>query len=199
MCCREHSRLDKELLLSLLKAFSKTSMDIEGDAFGRIYEYFLGKFAMSEGAKGGAFFTPLSIVKLIVEIIEPFHGHTTRLTVPWGVESDQTGSEVEPELHAGVHAEMIGQTALRKMSADLHLWSQPEAEDQPDCCICPVLVFWSISFREDYKERCCEESQSHDHLRQWPKLQTLGRAERCILDYEEDGFTNCNQNEQSPT
>ena len=48
-------------------------MDIEGDAFGRIYEYFLGKFAMSEGAKGGEFFTPLSIVKLIVEIIEPFY------------------------------------------------------------------------------------------------------------------------------
>jgi type I restriction enzyme M protein len=49
-------------------------MDIEGDAFGKIYEYFLGKFAMSEGQKGGEFFTPLSIVKLIVEIIEPFHG-----------------------------------------------------------------------------------------------------------------------------
>ena len=49
-------------------------MDIEGDAFGKIYEYFLGKFAMSEGQKGGEFFTPTSIVKLIVEIIEPFHG-----------------------------------------------------------------------------------------------------------------------------
>ena len=49
-------------------------MDIEGDAFGKIYEYFLGKFAMTEGQKGGEFFTPTSIVKLIVEIIEPFHG-----------------------------------------------------------------------------------------------------------------------------
>ena len=58
----------------MLKAFSKTSMDIEGDVFGKIYEHFLGKFAMSEGQKGGEFFAPLSIVKLIVEIIEPFHG-----------------------------------------------------------------------------------------------------------------------------
>ena len=58
----------------MLKAFSKTSMNIEGDAFGKIYEYFLGKFATSEGAKGGEFFTPTSIVKLIAEIIEPFHG-----------------------------------------------------------------------------------------------------------------------------
>jgi type I restriction-modification system DNA methylase subunit len=40
-------------------------MDIEGDVFGKIYEYFLGKFAMSEGQKGGEFFTPTSIVKLI--------------------------------------------------------------------------------------------------------------------------------------
>jgi type I restriction enzyme M protein len=49
-------------------------MTIEGDAFGKIYEYFLGKFAMAEGQKGGEFFTPTSIVKLIVEIIEPYHG-----------------------------------------------------------------------------------------------------------------------------
>jgi type I restriction enzyme M protein len=49
-------------------------MDIEGDAFGKIYEYFLGKFAMTEGQKGGEFFTPTSIVKLIVQIIEPYSG-----------------------------------------------------------------------------------------------------------------------------
>ncbi len=49
-------------------------MNIEDDAFGKIYEYFLGKFAMTEGQKGGEFFTPTSIVRLIVEIIEPFHG-----------------------------------------------------------------------------------------------------------------------------
>ena len=49
-------------------------MDIEGDAFGKIYEYFLGEFAMTEGQMGGEFFTPTSIVRLIVETIEPFHG-----------------------------------------------------------------------------------------------------------------------------
>jgi type I restriction enzyme M protein len=49
-------------------------MDIKGDAFGKIYEYFLGNFAMSEGQKGGEFFTPTSLVRLIVNIIEPFHG-----------------------------------------------------------------------------------------------------------------------------
>ena len=49
-------------------------MDIGGDAFGKIYEYFLGKFAMKEGHRGGEFFTSTSIVKLIVEIIAPYHG-----------------------------------------------------------------------------------------------------------------------------
>ncbi len=71
---KSYNKLEKELLVSLLKTFSETSMDIEGDAFGKVYEYFLGKFAMSEGQKGGEFFTPTSIVKLIVEIIQPFHG-----------------------------------------------------------------------------------------------------------------------------
>ncbi len=56
------------------RIFNSVPMDIEGDAFGKIYEYFLGKFAMSEGQKGGEFFTPTSIVKLIVEVIEPYHG-----------------------------------------------------------------------------------------------------------------------------
>src|SRR5256885_2387979 len=71
---KTYNSLDKSLLVSLLKNFSSIPMTIEGDAFGKIYEYFLGKFAMSEGQKGGEFFTPTSIVKLIVEIIEPFQG-----------------------------------------------------------------------------------------------------------------------------
>lgn len=71
---KSYGRLDTPTLATLLKTFSPDAMFLEGDAFGRIYEYFLGKFAMSEGQKGGEFFTPESIVKLIVEIIEPFEG-----------------------------------------------------------------------------------------------------------------------------
>lgn len=67
-------RIQNTVLASLLKNFNAIPMDLEGDAFGKIYEYFLGKFAMSEGQRGGEFFTPMSLVKLIVEIIEPFHG-----------------------------------------------------------------------------------------------------------------------------
>jgi type I restriction enzyme M protein len=71
---KTYNAFDKSLLVELLKSFNNIPMDIEGDAFGKIYEYFLGKFAMSEGQKGGEFFTPTSIVKLIVEIIQPFEG-----------------------------------------------------------------------------------------------------------------------------
>ena len=48
----------KPSLVELLKIMASIPMDIEGDAFGKIYEYFLGKFAMAEGQKGGEFFTP---------------------------------------------------------------------------------------------------------------------------------------------
>lgn len=47
---------------------------VDYDAFGRIYEYFLGEFARTEGQKGGEFYTPGSIVRLLTEVIEPFHG-----------------------------------------------------------------------------------------------------------------------------
>lgn len=71
---KTYTKLSNDTLITLLKAMNAIPMNIEGDAFGKIYEYFLGKFAMSEGAKGGEFFTPTALVKLIVEIIEPFHG-----------------------------------------------------------------------------------------------------------------------------
>lgn len=71
---KSYNQFDDDMLIALLKTFSKIEVNGEGDIFGKIYEYFLGKFAMSEGQKGGEFFTPTSLVKLIVEIIEPFHG-----------------------------------------------------------------------------------------------------------------------------
>ena len=62
------------LLKELLKKVSEIPATLDYDAFGRIYEYFLGAFAMTEGQGGGEFYTPSSIVKLLTEVIEPFHG-----------------------------------------------------------------------------------------------------------------------------
>ncbi len=58
----------------LLKNFADIPKNITGDMFGQIYEYFLGEFAMAEGQGGGEFFTPRSVVRLMVEIIEPHNG-----------------------------------------------------------------------------------------------------------------------------
>jgi len=63
-----------DILPQLLKTFSDIPKDATGDVFGKIYEYFLGKFARSEGQKGGEFFTPTSVVRFIVETIEPYSG-----------------------------------------------------------------------------------------------------------------------------
>jgi type I restriction enzyme M protein len=62
------------LLKELLKKVSEIPSSLDYDAFGRIYEYFLGEFAMSEGQGGGEFYTPSSIVRLLTEVIEPYHG-----------------------------------------------------------------------------------------------------------------------------
>jgi type I restriction enzyme M protein len=69
-----YQRLEKSTLVELLRLFSPLPRTLSGDAFGLIYEDFLSNFALAEGRLGGEFFTPHSIVRLIVEIIEPFHG-----------------------------------------------------------------------------------------------------------------------------
>jgi type I restriction enzyme M protein len=71
---KAYNRLTSMLLKELLKKISEIPANLDFDAFGRIYEYFLGEFAMSEGQGGGEFYTPASIVKLLTEVIEPFHG-----------------------------------------------------------------------------------------------------------------------------
>ncbi|MFF3338664.1 N-6 DNA methylase [Streptomyces flavidovirens] len=71
---RGYQRLQKSTLTEMLRLFAPLPRTLTGDAFGLIYEDFLSNFAMAEGRLGGEFFTPYSIVRLIVEVIEPFHG-----------------------------------------------------------------------------------------------------------------------------
>jgi type I restriction enzyme M protein len=65
---------DKGIPKRLLKNFSDIPADATGDMFGQIYQYFLGNFALAEGQGGGEFFTPDSVVRLMVEIVEPRRG-----------------------------------------------------------------------------------------------------------------------------
>ena len=72
------ANLDKKSLGELIDLISNTDLQVENenskDLFGRVYEYFLGEFANAEGKKGGQFYTPKAIVKLMVEMIEPYKG-----------------------------------------------------------------------------------------------------------------------------
>lgn len=70
--------LDKEMIGDLVALFSDITMHTEGersrDLLGRAYEYFLSGFAGAEGRRGGEFFTPRSVVSIMVEMLEPYRG-----------------------------------------------------------------------------------------------------------------------------
>ena len=72
------------LLKELLKRVSEIPASLDYDAFGRIYEYFLGEFARTEGQKGGEFYTPSTMVRLMTEVIEPYHGRILDLACGTG-------------------------------------------------------------------------------------------------------------------
>jgi type I restriction enzyme M protein len=71
----EYQELDNDVLGRLLRIFNDPALkNANGDIFGRIYEYFLTQFADLKAHDGGEFFTPVSLVQLIVNVIEPDHG-----------------------------------------------------------------------------------------------------------------------------
>ena len=73
---KDYAKFDKDLLANLVRIFNRRELRqaTTDDLFGRIYEYFLNKFAMSGAQEGGEFFTPPSLVRTIVNFIEPTHG-----------------------------------------------------------------------------------------------------------------------------
>lgn len=72
---RGYTDFSDEILAELLRIFNNSALDeVGGDIIGRIYEYFLNKFAKNIASDDGVFFTPKSLVKMIVNIIEPQKG-----------------------------------------------------------------------------------------------------------------------------
>lgn len=75
MLPRGYGTFEKEVLRALVRIFDRDALrTASGDVFGRIYEYFLNAFAMSGAQEEGTFLTPPSLVRLIVNVIEPDHG-----------------------------------------------------------------------------------------------------------------------------
>lgn len=90
------------LLAELLRIFNNSALnEVGGDIIGRIYEYFLNKFAKNIAQDDGVFFTPKSLVKMIVNVLEPTQGILLDPACGSGGMFVQTGDFVE---HAGMHA-----------------------------------------------------------------------------------------------
>jgi len=88
---RTYTQIENRVLIELLRLLAP--VELSGDAFGKVYEYFLGNFAMKEGQKGSVFYTPEAIVKLIVEIIEPYPYAVTHL-----VTNVATSNQIKPHI-----------------------------------------------------------------------------------------------------
>lgn len=124
---KDYSKISDSTLITLLKTFNSIDTNTDGDVFGKIYEYFLGKFAMKEGQKGGEFYTPTSLVKLIVEIIEPYHGKIYDPATGSGGMFVQSAKFVkkhkkDPSKEIAIYGEeKIGSTVnLAKMNLSIH-------------------------------------------------------------------------------
>lgn len=118
-----YSRLhiDTAKLASLLDEIDRINTDDkENDIIGRVYEYFLGKFALAEGKGKGEFYTPKCIVNLIAEMIEPYDGILYDKTTPRLLQSHTLENAVKPPFLGGffissVSAAETGELSERKM------------------------------------------------------------------------------------
>ncbi|NCA80316.1 MAG: SAM-dependent DNA methyltransferase [Sphingobacteriia bacterium] len=125
---KNFSIFSKDLLRELLRIFNKEVLQkAEGDLFGKIYEYFLGKFAMTGAQEGGEFFTPMSLVQTIVNVIEPDHGDVLDPACGSAGMFVQTGYFIENEgLKPAGKVTFFGQekadlnTKLAKMNLTVH-------------------------------------------------------------------------------
>ena len=77
-----NSEDDPLVLAKLLKNFKDIPADVELDIFGEIYEYFLGNFALAEGKDGGTFYTPATVVRYMVEVLQPEAGAEKKFLDP---------------------------------------------------------------------------------------------------------------------
>jgi type I restriction enzyme M protein len=108
----------------LLKIFADIPLDAGGDLFGKIYEYFLSNFALSEGQGGGEFFTPRSVVKLMVEIIEPHGGKVFDPACGSGGMFVQSAEFIAAHRADAARVRKEGASALAKADDSIYVYGQ---------------------------------------------------------------------------
>ena len=124
---KDYTMFSDELLAELLRIFNKSALDeVGGDIVGRIYEYFLNKFAKNIAQDDGVFFTPKSLVKMIVNVLEPTQGVLLDPACGSGGMFVQTGDFVE---HAGMRA-----------NASMTFYGQEKVEYNAKLCLMNLAV-----------------------------------------------------------
>lgn len=112
--------LDKVMLGELVDLISKIAVGEPGDRakdiLGRVYEYFLGGFAGSEGKRGGEFYTPRSVVRLLVDVLEPYRGRVYDPCCGSG------GMFVQSERFVESHGGRIGDIAVYGQESNFTTW-----------------------------------------------------------------------------
>jgi len=112
--------LNKVMLGELIDLISGIALGEEGsasrDILGRVYEYFLGQFAGAEGKRGGEFYTPRSVVRLLVEMLEPFRGRVYDPCCGSG------GMFVQSEKFVQEHGGRIGDIAIYGQESNYTTW-----------------------------------------------------------------------------
>lgn len=110
--------LDKRRLGELIDLISTIRLHKNGekDLLGRVYEYFLGQFASSEGKGGGEFYTPTSVVKTLVEMIEPYKGRIYDPACGSG------GMFIQSEKFIEEHAGRIGDLSIYGQELNATTW-----------------------------------------------------------------------------
>ncbi|MBI0444771.1 class I SAM-dependent DNA methyltransferase [Deinococcus sp. DB0503] len=112
--------LNKVMLGELIDLISGIALGEEGDRskdiLGRVYEYFLGQFAGAEGKRGGEFYTPRSVVRVLVEMLEPYSGRVYDPCCGSG------GMFVQSEKFVQEHGGRIGDIAIYGQESNYTTW-----------------------------------------------------------------------------
>lgn len=112
--------LNKVMLGELIDLISGIALNEEGsrskDILGRVYEYFLGQFAGAEGKRGGEFYTPRSVVRVLVEMLEPYSGRVYDPCCGSG------GMFVQSEKFVTEHGGRIGDIAIYGQESNYTTW-----------------------------------------------------------------------------
>ena len=116
----EYQELDNDVLGQLLRTLNPDELkQVSGDVFGRIYEYFLTRFADQKAHDGGEFFTPVSLVSLIAHVLDPDRGTVLDPACGSGGMFVQSARTVEE--HGGSPAERLTFRGLEKNATTIHL------------------------------------------------------------------------------